>query len=206
MGPCRVSSPISCSKQGQPRIQIRFLRALSTWVLKTCKDRRVHNPSGPLSQSLITLLVNLFFLVSRQILPSSNLSCRCGPQFVLSHLLFCLGRFGNNAKIRQAAVEDIKTGLLQRLRAGIRWDKVQQEHSGKQLGWKEREWTWGLGLTDKFCNLCVPETLGYTCTFDHIYRQRVWAQCLILGKEKKSGNFGFNWMCATASYIKNQRY
>lgn len=109
MGPCRVSSPISCSKQGQPRIQIRFLRALSTWVLKTCKDRRVHNPSGPLSQSLITLLLNLFFLVSRQILPTSNLSCRCGPQFVLSHLLFCLGRFGNNAKIRQAAVEKIRT-------------------------------------------------------------------------------------------------
>lgn len=56
------SSPISCSKQDQHRIQIRFLRALSTWVMKTSRNWRVHDSSGPLSQSLITLLMNLFFL------------------------------------------------------------------------------------------------------------------------------------------------
>lgn len=37
------------------------------------------------------------------------LSCHCGPQCVLGHLLFCLGRFGNNAKTRQAAMEKIRT-------------------------------------------------------------------------------------------------
>lgn len=45
------------------------LRALSSWVWKTCKDR-VQKLSGPLSYCLTALMVKKLFLIS-----SLNLSC-----------------------------------------------------------------------------------------------------------------------------------
>lgn len=108
-GPCWAYSPISCSKQGQSRTEIRFLTVLSIWVLKSYINWRVHNSRGP----------NLNYPVSKFIFPWIQAD---PPQFQSEHypfpatvnlnmfclLLFCLPSFGNNGKIRKAAVEKNK--------------------------------------------------------------------------------------------------
>lgn len=45
-GPQEVSSPTSCSKRGQLWGQMRFLRALFSWVLQNSKDGGCHDISG----------------------------------------------------------------------------------------------------------------------------------------------------------------
>lgn len=59
----RSCSTTLCSKQGQQLIQTRLLRAVSSWVLKICKDKDPRNSLGSLFQCLITFKGKLFSLV-----------------------------------------------------------------------------------------------------------------------------------------------
>lgn len=181
-----LQSNLLLKAQSTQNIQIRFFRALSTSAWKPQKLKSAQ----PFWISVLKLKYPLNEFLFRGVQADP-------PQFHFEHYLcpatvdpsslsvvscFVLKCF---EIVPRLGSKDIKTGLLQGPRAGIRQDKVQWEHSSKQLQWKQREWAWELGLTDKFCNFCVPETLGYTCTLNHIYRQIVWVQCLILGNEKQ---------------------
>lgn len=55
------------AKAGAALTKVRLLRTLSSWVLKTCKDRECRNS---LSHCLTVLMVKKIFLIS-----SLNVSC-----------------------------------------------------------------------------------------------------------------------------------
>lgn len=79
--PQEISSPTSCSKQGQPWSQTRLLRPLSSQVFQNLQRWRIQKSSGPLGPPVTYPRSEKSFLVPR----GNHLVQRCPVLLVLPH-------------------------------------------------------------------------------------------------------------------------
>lgn len=88
-GLLKISSP-NPSKQGQLWDQLRLLKALSNWILKTCKDGGCTMPLGNLFHCWLSLLTNVFLHIKPKP-PSLPCIIASGPWLhFFDNLLVCI--------------------------------------------------------------------------------------------------------------------